>query len=86
MIKNKSNSLPKAYALRQALNDEVHSRPTEALWAQERVFHIAMLVERDVTQEVVDAVQPGTSLVVTVHDPPRGLLDVRVGEQGVLGA
>ncbi|MDH4394984.1 MAG: DUF3422 domain-containing protein [Limnobacter sp.] len=57
MIKNKSNSLPKAYALRQALNDEVHSRPTEALWAQERVFHIAMLVERDVTPQVVEALR-----------------------------
>lgn len=50
---NKSNVLPQAYELRQALNDEVHSRPTEALWPQERVFHIAMLLDRDVTDEIV---------------------------------
>lgn len=54
---NKSNLLPQAYGLRQILNDEVHSRPTEALWPQERVFHIAMLVDSDVSGEVVNKLQ-----------------------------
>lgn len=54
---NKSNVLPPAYGLRQILNDEVHSRPTEALWPQERVFHIAMLVDSDVTESVVNKLQ-----------------------------
>lgn len=35
--------LPTVHPLRQTLNDEVHSRPTEALWRQERVFHMAMV-------------------------------------------
>ncbi len=34
--------LPAAHSLRQILNDEVHSRPTEALWPSERVFHMAL--------------------------------------------
>ena len=54
---NKSNLLPQPYPLRQALNDEVHSRPTEALWPQERVFHIALLVQGDVTPEIVAQLQ-----------------------------
>jgi uncharacterized membrane-anchored protein len=37
-----ASALPPAHPLRQSLNDEVHSRPTEALWRQERVFHVAM--------------------------------------------
>jgi hypothetical protein len=40
--------MPKAHPLRQVLNDEVHSRPTEALWRQERVFHIAVTGSVDV--------------------------------------
>jgi uncharacterized membrane-anchored protein len=54
---NKSNVLPQAYPLREALNDEVHSRPTEALWPQERVFHIALLVQGDVTSQIVEQLQ-----------------------------
>ncbi len=54
---NKSNVLPQAYPLREALNDEVHSRPTEALWPQERVFHIALLVQGDVTSQLVEQLQ-----------------------------
>lgn len=54
---NKSNLLPPAYPLRQSLNDEVHSRPTEALWPQERVFHIALLVEGNVNTELVAALK-----------------------------
>ncbi|MDX1669392.1 MAG: DUF3422 domain-containing protein [Limnobacter sp.] len=54
---NKSNLLPPSYGMRQALNDEVHSRPTEALWQQERVFHIAMLVDDDVTEAVATKLQ-----------------------------
>ncbi|HEX4842373.1 MAG TPA: DUF3422 domain-containing protein, partial [Limnobacter sp.] len=54
---NKSNLLPQAYPLRQALNDEVHSRPTEALWPQERVFHIALLVQTNVTAALVAQLQ-----------------------------
>jgi len=41
-------AMPKLHPLRQVLNDEVHSRPTEALWRQERVFHIAMTGSVDV--------------------------------------
>lgn len=36
------SSLPAAHSLRQILNDEVHSRPTETLWPCERVFHMAL--------------------------------------------
>ncbi|HEY1058500.1 MAG TPA: DUF3422 domain-containing protein [Limnobacter sp.] len=57
MSKNKSNVLPQAHPLRQVLNDEVHSRPTEALWPQERVFHIAMLVQGNVNAALVRALQ-----------------------------
>ncbi|WP_288105717.1 DUF3422 domain-containing protein [Limnobacter sp.] len=51
---NKNKQLPEAYPLRQSLNDEVHSRPTEVLWPQERVFHIALLVQKDVTAQIVE--------------------------------
>ena len=48
-------SLPTSYPLRRVLNDEVHSRPTEALWPQERVFHMALLVQGDdVTAAMVE--------------------------------
>ena len=57
MIRKQSNALPTAYALRQTLNDEVHSRPTEALWPQERVFHIALLTAQDTTRLVFGALQ-----------------------------
>lgn len=66
---NKSKQLPQAHPMRVALNDEVHSRPTETLWPQERVFHIAMLVQGDVSQEIVASLQ---ALIDYCGCPPVG--------------
>ncbi|MFN4329929.1 MAG: DUF3422 family protein [Limnobacter sp.] len=52
-----SRLLPQAHPLRHTLNDEVHSRPTEALWPQERVFHMALLVQGRVDDTLVGCLQ-----------------------------
>ncbi len=59
--------LPAFHPLRQELNDEVHSRPPEAMWPQERVFHVALVCNAEQKLQLSDHLK---NLAIDYQVPP----------------